>query len=96
MLPSPMRHADRSGTQMQSQTRVGGERQPGDEPEQCWRSNPSPRRHNHHDQLGGQSTGLLFYIRTEISLSACEARRVVIPVLEGCLLNVGGRRQRSM
>lgn len=71
-------------------------RQPGDEPKQCWHSNPSPRRHNHRDQLGGQSTGLLFYIRTAISPSTCEARRVFTPVLEGCLLNVGGHRQRSM
>lgn len=64
-------------------------RQPGDEPERCWRSNPSPRRHNHHDQLGGQSTGLLFYIRTAISLGACEPRRVFIPVLEGMFAECG-------
>lgn len=79
---------------MQSQTRGGGKkkRQPGDEPERCWRSNPSPRTHNHHDQLGGQSTGLLFYIRTAISLDACEARWVFIPVLEGMFSECGRKR----
>lgn len=80
---------------MQSQTRGGGKkRQPGDEPERCWRSNPSPRTHNHHDQLGGQSTGLLFYIRTAISLGACEARWVFIPVLEG-MFSECGRKHRE-
>lgn len=80
-------------TDAKSNTRRGERgRQPGDEPEQCF----SPRRHNHHDQLGGRSKGLLFYIRTAISLRACAACRVFIPILEGCLLNVGGRRQRSM
>lgn len=80
---------------MQSQTRVGwgwGEkkkRQPGDEPERCWRSDPSPRSHNHHDQLGGQSTGLLFYIRTAISLSAWEASRDFIPGIGGMFVECG-------
>lgn len=72
MLPLLMWRTDRPETHMQTQINWEKRRR-SYESDWCWHSNSSLRRHNHDDQLGGQSSGLLFYIRTPISLTACEA-----------------------
>lgn len=71
MLPLLMWRTDRPETHMQTQINWEKRRR-SYESDWCWHSNSSLRRHNHDDQLGGQSSGLLFYIRTPISLTACE------------------------